>query len=495
MHYRDLIKETEIIEIKNGGIDVQISDVVYDSRTAVPDALFVAIFGFATDGHRFVEDAVKRGAKVIVHQAELEEYHDDVVYIKVTDCRFMLGRIAARFFDHPTEKLTVCGITGTNGKTSTTYFLSHVLRTAGKKIARMGTIDDQIGDTIIDNKGRTTSESRDLQAFADRAVREGADALVMEASSQALDLERLVDVDFDYAAFTNLTQDHLDYHKNFQNYFEAKTRLFDQTSKAAVINADDPWGRKLIEIVREKHPDLKIITYGTGSEADCRITDVDLSTSGSRFTIEYEGGSHTIFLDVIGRFMVDNATVAALIAHEAGISWEMITKALADAPVVEGRMERIKAELPFDIVVDYAHSPDALENLLKTVRELGPKRIICVFGCGGDRDKGKRPIMGEISAKGADFTVITSDNSRTEDPEMIIDEIEAAVKPVTDQYTRVTDRREATVKALSMAMPGDVVIFAGKGHEKTETSRKGVRPYYEKDVILSVIAEENLSNS
>ena len=495
MHYRDLIQETEIIEIKNGAIDVDVTDVVYDSRTAAPGALFVAIFGFATDGHRFIEDALSRGAKVIVHQAELEHYHHDVVYIKVTDCRFMLGRIAARFFGQPTKKLTVCGITGTNGKTSTTYFLSHVLRAAGKKIARMGTIDDQIGDTIIDNKGRTTSESRDLQAFAARAVDEGADALVMEASSQALDLERLVDVDFDYTAFTNLTQDHLDYHKNFQNYFEAKARLFDQTAKAAVINADDLWGQKLIEIIRDKHPDLKIITYGTGDEVDCRITDVHLSTSGSHFTLEYNGQSHTFFLDVIGRFMVDNATVAALIAHEAGVSWEIITKALSEAPVVEGRMERIKVDLPFDIVVDYAHSPDALENLLKTLRELGPKRIICVFGCGGDRDKGKRPIMGDIAAKGADFTVITSDNSRSEDPEIIIDEIEAAIKPRTNQYTRVTDRREATVQALHMARPGDVVIFAGKGHEKTETSRKGVRPYYEKEVILSVIDKENLINS
>jgi UDP-N-acetylmuramoyl-L-alanyl-D-glutamate--2,6-diaminopimelate ligase len=492
MNYRDLLTEEEILEVRNGDRTEAITDVAYDSRRVIPGAMFVAIFGFATDGHRFVEAAIDRGAAVIVHQADLAQYHDDVVYLKVTDCRRLLGHIAGRFFGHPSEKITVTGITGTNGKTSSTYFLTGILRAAGRKCARMGTIDNQIGDAVLDNKGRTTSESRDTQAFIAEAVAAGCSDLVMEASSQALDLDRLTDVHFDYALFTNLTQDHLDYHKTFEAYFEAKARLFDQTEKAAIINRDDPWGKKLINRIRERHPQLKIITYGEDPAADYRLLAVDCTTGGSTFTLQAGDEKETIFLDVLGRFMVYNAVGTIIAAREQGIDWAAIKAALADAPVVEGRMERIKTDLDFDIVVDYAHTPDALENLLKTVKELARGRVIAVFGCGGDRDHGKRPLMGAIAAKEADFSVLTSDNSRSEDPEAILDDIEAAVRPITDQYTRIADRREATVYALTHARKDDVVIFAGKGHEKTETSRNGVRPYYEKAVILDVIEQEQI---
>ncbi|MDD4508416.1 MAG: UDP-N-acetylmuramoyl-L-alanyl-D-glutamate--2,6-diaminopimelate ligase [Eubacteriaceae bacterium] len=495
MNYHDLIKDSEIIEIRNGDREEPVTDVVYNSRKAKKGSMFVAIFGFATDGHEFIEDAVAHGASIVVHQADLEKYHPDVVYIKVTDCRKMLGRIANRFFDKPSQKITVTGITGTNGKTSTTYFLCDILKRAGHKCARMGTIENQIGDEIIDNKGRTTSESRDLQAFIARAVEEKCDELVMEASSQALDLERLCDVSFNYALFTNLTQDHLDYHKTFENYFEAKAKLFDQTTGAAIINCDDPWGEKLIARIKQKNPDLTIITYGTQKACDYRVEEVQCTTAGSSFTLVHGEESVRIFLDVIGRFMVYNATAAIIAAREEGVSWDIITQALKAAPVVEGRMERVKTNLDFDIVVDFAHTPDALKNLLETVRELCTGKIILLFGCGGDRDKGKRPLMGEIAAKGADFSVITSDNSRTEDPDEIISEIEAAVKPLTREYVTVTKRREATRVALKKAKKGDVVLFAGKGHEKTETSREGVRPYYEKAVILDVLSEEKMDEA
>jgi len=495
MNYHDLIEESEIIEIKNGDREGAVTDVVYNSRRAVPGSMFVAIFGFETDGHEYVEDAIAHGAAVIVHQAELEKYHSDVTYIKVTDCRMMLGRISSRFFGHPSSKITITGITGTNGKTSTTYFLCDILKRAGKKFARMGTISNQIGDEILDNKGRTTSESRDLQAFIAEAVDAGCEDLVMEASSQALDLERLCDVDFDYAIFTNLTQDHLDYHKTFDNYFKAKARLFEQTSKAAIINYDDPWGQKLMERIKRKNPELRIITYGADPACDYQAKEIECTTSGSRFVLEHEGKSVTLFLDVIGRFMVYNVISAVIVAREEGIPWDVIAESLKDAPVVEGRMERVKAHLDYDVVVDYAHTPDALKNLLATVRELCAGKIYLVFGCGGDRDKGKRPIMGRIAAEGADFSIITSDNSRSEEPEAIIAEIVGGCAPLTDQFTTITDRREATQAALKMAAKGDVILFAGKGHEKTETSRKGVRPYYEKAVILDVIREEGLEKA
>lgn len=493
MNYHDLLTDEDIIEIRNGELTAEITDVVYDSRQVQKNALFVAIFGFATDGHRFIEPAIEKGAAVIVHQADLPQYHDDVTYIKVTDTRKMLGIIASRFFGNPSEKLTVTGITGTNGKTSSTYFLTRILKEAGKKCARMGTINDEIDGEIFDNKGRTTSESRDTQAFIAKAVDEDCTDLVMEASSQALDLDRLVNVDFDYALFTNLTQDHLDYHKTFENYFEAKAKLFDQTGKAAIINADDPWGVKLIERIHKRHPDLKVVTYGTGEDADYRIESVHCTTRGSQFTLRCGDEEEALFLDVLGRFMVFNAVGTIIAARLQGVSWDIIKDALAHAPVVDGRMDRVPLDLDFDVIVDYAHTPDALDNILTTVRELTDGKVIVVFGCGGDRDHGKRPKMGKIAAEKADFTVLTSDNSRTEDPEKIIDDIEVAVKPITDQYVRVTDRREATAYALKHAGKGDVVVFAGKGHEKTETSRNGVRPYYEKSVIQEVAKELGLT--
>lgn len=496
MKLRELIKDEEIIESRGAvDMDFDISDVVYDSRKATANSMFVAIFGFATDGHKFIEPAIKAGAKVIVHQADLETYHDDVMYFKVVDCRRLLGIIAGRFFGNPSEKITITGITGTNGKTSSTYFLTDIFAQAGKTCARMGTINNQIADTVYDNKGRTTSESRDTQEFIAKAVDAGADELVMEASSQALDLDRLTNVHFDYGLFTNLTQDHLDYHKTFENYFNAKAMLFDQTEKVAIINGDDKWGRKLIDRIHEKHPDLKVLTYGEdpdGLGVDYKLSDIHCTTKGSRFKLTYKGETEDLFLDVLGRFMVYNATGVIMAAREEGVSWDDIRTSLADAPVVEGRMERIKTDLDFDIVVDYAHTPDALENLLKTVQELSEGRVIVVFGCGGDRDHGKRPKMGKIAAENADYSVLTSDNSRSEDPEKILDDIEVAVRPLTKNYTRITDRRDATVYALKMAKPGDVVVFAGKGHEKTETSREGVRPYYEKAVILDVIDKENI---
>ncbi|WP_205960825.1 UDP-N-acetylmuramoyl-L-alanyl-D-glutamate--2,6-diaminopimelate ligase [Pseudoramibacter porci] len=492
MNYHDLLTDEDIIEIKNGELTADISDVVYDSRQVRKNALFVAIFGFAADGHQYIESAIEKGAAVIVHQADLAQYHDDVTYIKVTDTRKMLGIIASRFFDHPSSKLTISAITGTNGKTSSTYFLTRILTEAGKTCARMGTINDEIDGEIFDNKGRTTSESRDTQAFIAKAVDYGCTDLVMEASSQALDLDRLVNVDFDYALFTNLTQDHLDYHKTFENYFLAKAKLFDQTSQAAIINTDDEWGVKLVDRIHHRHRDLKVITYGTSDDADYKIESIDCTTKGSQFTLRHGDEEEGVFLDVLGRFMVFNAVGTIIAAREQGVGWEIIKKALADAPVVDGRMDRVPLDLDFDVIVDYAHTPDALDNILSTVRELTDGKIIAVFGCGGDRDHGKRPKMGKISAEKADFTVLTSDNSRTEDPDKIIDDIEAAVKPITDQYIRVTDRREATAAALKMAKKGDVVIFAGKGHEKTETSRNGVRPYYEKEVIQEVAKELGL---
>lgn len=494
MKLNKLITDAEILEIR-GTVDwdFDVSDVVYDSRKATENCMFVAIFGFATDGHKFIEPAIAGGAKVIVHQADLDNYHDDVVYFKVTNCRGLLGVIAGRLFDKPSEKITITAITGTNGKTSSTYFLTDIFRQAGKTCARMGTINNQIDETIYDNRGRTTSESRDTQAFIAKAVAAGADELVMEASSQALDLDRLADVHVDYGLFTNLTQDHLDYHKTFENYFNAKALLFDQTEKAAIINGDDTWGRRLVARIHEKHPDLKVLTYGEdadGHGVDYKLSDIVCTTKGSSFALTHGDEREALFLDVLGRFMVYNAVGVIIAAREEGVSWDDIRASLANAPVVEGRMERVKTDLDFDIVIDYAHTPDALENLLKTVRELSEGRVIVVFGCGGDRDHGKRPKMGKIAAENADFSVLTSDNSRSEDPEKILDDIEVAVRPITANYTRITDRREATVYALTHAKPGDVVVFAGKGHEKTETSREGVRPYYEKSVILDVIDKE-----
>lgn len=468
MKLSQIIRSAEIVTRKGPAEDPEIPALAYNSRQVAAGGLFVAIVGFKTDGHRYIGDAIARGAAVIVHQEPLAEYDPRVIYLLVTNPRRLLGTMAARFYHDPSARLTVTGVTGTNGKTSTTSMLKHVLETADHTVGMMGTINNQIGHQILDNAGRTTPESLDTQEIIHEMVGAGCDELVMEASSHALDLDRVNGVHFAYGVFTNLTQDHLDYHKTLDNYFAAKAKLFDLTEKAAIINGDDPWGQKLISRLTDEGR-LSVITYGLGAECDYRAADIDYQISGTGFTVVTPRGSYPVFLDLPGEFMVYNALAVIACAEAQGISSEIIQTALKSMPTVEGRMEVLDLGTEFDIIIDYAHSPDSLEKLLESARLLYDGKIYLVFGCNGDRDKEKRPIMGRIAGRGADYVIVTSDNPASEDPQSIIDAVVAGVAAETDRYETVLRRWDAIYHAVTLPGPGDVLLLAGKGHEKQET--------------------------
>ncbi|MGI9116806.1 MAG: UDP-N-acetylmuramoyl-L-alanyl-D-glutamate--2,6-diaminopimelate ligase [Gaiellales bacterium] len=451
------------------GVDVR--DLAYDSRRGENGTLFFCVPGATTDGHDHAAAAVAAGACALVVERELDVTVPQVV---VDACRAAMGPIADAFFGRPTEQLLVLAVTGTNGKTTTAYLQRAILEAAGHPTGLLGTIERRIGG-VVEPAERTTAEAIDLHRDFRRMVEAGDTACAMEVSSHALDQHRVGGVRFAAAAFTNLTRDHLDYHPDMEAYFAAKARLFDGRCPTAA-NADDAYGRRL-------DADLRFAI--DAADADARAEDVRLAADGTTFRLRSPWGDADIATRLVGRFNVENCLAAASTAGLAGIGLDAIVAGLAATPGVPGRLEVVSASAPFSVIVDYAHTADALENVLRAVRPLATGRVIAVFGCGGDRDRGKRPEMARVACALADEVVITTDNPRSEDPLAIIAEIEAGA----DGRQRVEpDRRRAIEVAIGAAAPGDVVLIAGKGHEQGQDVAGVVSPFDDRDVAREVLA-------
>jgi len=442
---------------------LRVESLCYDSRLAAPGALFFALRGVQAEGNQFVAQAAELGAIAIVSDAA--SVACALPCIQVPDARAAMADMAAAFHDHPAGKLKVMGVTGTNGKTTTAFLLKHLLDADQRRCGLIGTIKYCIGDEEMDAP-RTTPESADLQALLARMVDAGSKAVAMEVSSHALVQHRVRGIEFDTAVFTNLTQDHLDYHKTMEAYFAAKALLFEnlgqQTTKKgrAILNADDRHAHLLKERLGKKIP---VITYGLGAAANFRATDVKFDAMGSTFHLQAKGRSYLVRLPLIGGFNIYNAVAALTAASAMGMELRAAVAAIATAPQVPGRLQRVAAKRSFQVFVDYAHTDDALRNVLRALRELNPNRLITVFGCGGDRDRAKRPLMAAAAEELSDWSVITSDNPRREDPLAILADIRAGLR--SNRYEEIADRETAIRKAVERAGPGDIVLIAGKGHE------------------------------
>ena len=446
-----------------GPLDRAVESIAYDSRRVQHNTLFVALRGEKVDGHQFVGQAIEKGASVIV--AEREEKHARATCLVVDDTRAALADLASTFFGRPAAKLKMAAVTGTNGKTTTTFLIKHICEKAGLRCGLLGTVRYEIGERVLPAV-RTTPESVDLQELLAQIANAGCRAAVMEVSSHALAQERTRGIEWDVAVFTNLTQDHLDFHGTMESYFEAKVKLFTdlglqqrKTKAVAVINIDDRYGEQLLL----RLGNVQTVTYGVGHRADFRASNYRMEFGGTSYQLDARGKSYLVRVPLIGRFNVANSIAAIAGANALGVNLREAILSLAKSPQVPGRLEMVPAKRQFQVFVDYAHTPDALLNVLKTLRELQPGRIITVFGCGGDRDTQKRPLMGQVADQYSDFAIITSDNPRKEEPNAIITEVEKGFRG--GKYEKITDRAEAIGRAVSMAQPRDIVLIAGKGHE------------------------------
>jgi len=489
MKLSELIETVKPLAVE-GTLDREITGISYDSRRVMPGNLFVAVRGAHTDGHRFVDAAIERGAAAVVAETDLG-YGARATQIKVADARWTMAQAAAHFYHEPSEQLQVVGVTGTNGKTTTAFLVKAILEAAGRPSGLLGTVQYEIGRRIIPAT-RTTPESVEVQDMLSQMVRAGCAAVAMEVSSHALDQHRVAGVDFDVAIFTNLTQDHLDYHGDMETYFAAKQRLFAMLGKMrkagrAVVNADDQYGRRLITGLADFGASLggeeTVLAYGCSSDATIRAEDVRVAADGTDFVVHTPRGSRPMHLPLVGRYNVSNALAAIGAGLALGIDLPVIEQALAHFPNVPGRLELVDVSQPFRVFVDYAHTEDALRNVLTTVSEFTRGRLIVVFGCGGDRDKGKREPMGRAAMELADFAFLTSDNPRTEDPAEILRQIEQAYRKAgANHYQVIADRREAIERALDIARPGDTVLIAGKGHETYQEFAHITVPFSDRQV-------------
>ena len=456
MKLKELLKGVAVIRAAVD-LELEVETVYYDSRKVSANSLFVAISGFAADGNRFIPMALEKGAVAVV---TAKKPQGDVPYILVENDRLALALIGANFYGHPAQSMTMIGITGTNGKTSATLLLKQVLeKTLGAKVGLIGTMENLVGDEVIPTE-RTTPESLELQGLFARMRDAGCTHVVMEVSSHALTLDRVGGIHFQVAAFTNLTEDHLDFHKTMDEYCAAKAELFGRCD-AAVINADDGYAPRMLAKAA-----CPVITTSVVGKGDLIAENLELQSEGIRFTARMGQERSDVRLPIPGRFTVYNALTVMGIADRLGISLADCAAALAAAAGVKGRVEVVPTPgTDYSVLIDYAHTPDGLENVISSVKYFCKGRVITVFGCGGDRDPMKRPIMGEIGVKLSDIAVITSDNPRTEDPEAIIGDILKGVDPAMGEYKVVTDRRKAIRYAMDIAKKDDIIILAGKGHE------------------------------
>lgn len=481
-------------ELVGGRVDCEISAVVSDSREAVPGSLFVCLPGYCTEGgeqradrHEFIGDALERGAHALVLE-RVVPVPPGVTVVRVPDAWSAAAHLASRFHGEPSKHLKVVGVTGTSGKTSTVYFIDSVLRAAGWTTARLGTVEHRVGSRVYPAQ-QTTPEAPHLQSLLRQAVDAGCGAVVMEVSSHALELRRVASIAFDVGVFTNLGRDHLNFHPDFHHYRRAKGRLFEELGSGgkdavAVVNRDDANSDYMLQLCRGRK-----LTFSLRGHGDVTATNVYADVHRSGFVLRTPKGACPIELAVPGAFQVQNALAAAAVGVALDLPLDVIAQGLATAPAVPGRFEVVNPGGEFLVVVDYAHKPDALERLLGAARALGPRRLLVVFGCGGDRDRGKRPLMGEVAARLGDVVFVTSDNPRSEDPPAIIDDILTGIAPNRREHVHaIVDRREAIEAAIDAAEPGDLVIIAGKGHETYQLFADRRVPFDDRDVARAALA-------
>jgi len=489
MTFQQLLDGAEILsQSGNPGV----SGLEYDSRKVQPGDVFVAMRGDSNDGNKFIDKAIAQGAVGIVTDSATEKPRAGAAWAQVPHGRRALARLSSNFYKHPAERLAVAGITGTNGKSTTGFLLESILSAARRKSVLIGTIEYHVAGKILPAP-HTTPESLELNRMLNQAVGDGATEAVMEVSSHALAQQRVYGIPFDVAVFTNLTRDHLDYHHTMEDYFASKRMLFEgcgtDAPRVAVINIDDEYGRELFK-VSKKHGS-EVLTYGM-AKAEFRAEKVDLGQRGTRFDLVTGAAVIPLFSPLIGKVNVYNVVASAAAAYARNCNSEAIVKGVENLTRVPGRFERVDCGQPFTVVVDYAHTDDALRNLTSLARsfvqEAGNKgRVITLFGCGGDRDRSKRPLMGEAAGKGSDFVVLTSDNPRSEDPRAIINDALVGLQRSGTKYKVEPDRKAAIELAIHHAGPADIVLLAGKGHEKVQITRQGSIPFDDVEVAREVL--------
>ena len=478
MKLKEILKDIELLEC-TADPELEIGGVSYDSRSVQPGELFAAIVGFESDGHRYIPAAAERGAVAVLCEKAPET---EIPYVRVADSRLALALASRNFFGNPAGKMQIIGITGTNGKTTSTLLMKHLLEeTLGAKVGLIGTNANMIGDEVLPTE-RTTPESYELQKLFCEMADAGCTHVVMEVSSHSLVLSRVAGIRFALGIFTNLTQDHLDFHHTMEAYAAAKAKLFSACDRA-VINFDDPYGETMARSAA-----CPVLRYSAvDNAADLVAKDIRLLPDSVRFCAVAVSGIARVKLGIPGRFSVYNALDVLAGAMALGIPLEQGAGALSTAAGVKGRMEPVPTDGDYTILIDYSHTPDALENVLKAVRETSRGRVVAVFGCGGDRDRTKRPIMGRIGTELADFAIITSDNPRTEEPEAIIREILAGVTAAKNRWIAVTDRREAIAYAIEHHRPGDTIVLCGKGHETYQEINHVKYHMDEREIVAEII--------
>lgn len=489
MTFQHLLDGAEFLS-QIGNPDV--TGVEYDSRRVKPGCLFVAMHGETSDGNRFIDQAIQAGAVAVVTDSPTEQPREGIAWALVPHGRRALARISENFYKHPAERIAIIGITGTNGKSTTAFLIESILDAASRKSALIGTIEYHVAGKVYPAP-HTTPEALELARLFSEAVGQGVTDAVMEVSSHALAQQRVFGVPFDVAVFSNLTRDHLDYHKTMDEYFQAKRVLFEgcgtDPPRAVVTNLDDDYGRKLLDFSRKRSS--VVLTYGW-ERGDFHTEKPEITPRGTRFDLIGPQGKVAIFSPLIGRVNVYNILAAAAACSARGCSPDAIANGVAALQHVPGRFQRVDCGQPFTVVVDYAHTDDALRNLTSLAREFVSRsgasaRVITLFGCGGDRDRAKRPLMGEAAGRGSDFVVLTSDNPRSEDPRAIVNDALVGLQKTSVKYVVEVDRRKAISLAINEARPGDIVLLAGKGHEKVQVTREGSHPFDDVEVAREVL--------
>ncbi len=485
MNLRNILSGITGIKAK-GDVDIDIKKITSNSKEATKGSLFIAIKGFETDGHQYIENAIENGANVIMIQEGYDyrkiAQNDDITILMVPDTRIAQALCASNFFGNPEKRLKLVGVTGTKGKTTTTFMIKEILQKQGKKVGLIGTVASYINDKKIEDSDRTTPDSIHLYELLKMMVDENCEVAVMEVSSQSLKLNRVYGLHFDIGVFTNLSEDHISEkeHPSMEDYFNSKLKLFD-VCDVAFVNSDDLYGQKVIHEAK-----CEIKTYGIDNTSDNIAKDITITNSYSDFKEKIYGKNERIKVGIPGRFSVYNALAAICVCQKFDVTVENIKEALVDIKV-PGRSELVPNKKDLTIMIDYAHSPKSLESILLAVSAYTRGRVISVFGCGGDRDPGKRPMMGEISGRVANYTIITSDNPRTEDPEKIVKQIEEGIKTTKGKYECIVDRYEAIKKAISMANKNDMIVLAGKGHEPYQEINHEKYPFDERIIVNEII--------
>lgn len=483
MNLKKILESVETLTV-HGPDDLEVSSIVYDSRKARPDSLFVVVMGHQLDGADYITEAVAKGTTVVVSETDLD-LGRSITHVQVPDARRALAEIASAYYGDLSRKLKVVGVTGTNGKTTTTYMIRNLLRDGGFLPGLLGTVAYEMGGRSIP-AARTTPEAPDIHSMFQQMMEVSCDSVVMEISSHAMALSRVHGIDFDICVFTNLTQDHLDYHHDMESYFSAKSELFHQMERrdgtAAVVNIDDPWGQKL---AADESVAVEVVSYGFSPAAMVHASKEKISAKGTRFKVFSPWGDAEINLHLLGRFNVHNALAAIAVGGLCGIDLKLIAQSLANIESVPGRLELVPNRKHRKVFVDYAHTDDALKNVLTTLREICKGKLIVVFGCGGNRDRGKRRLMGDVAAKLADYSVVTSDNPRNEEPSVIADDIIQGFKD-QKQFRVVLDRRTAIEQAVGMTGRKDILLIAGKGHETYQEFQGTVVPFDDRETVREI---------